>query len=113
MTIPCAVKDRRPAVGKGYLCISGERVAQTRSEILKSDREAALSGPVGCCYLGCKAIFFESLGCYNGDYPQILKCPSQGTNHEVTWTAEDIGCKDHADSPIWSHLLMTVKLLLR
>ena len=26
--------------------------------------------------------------------------------------AEDIGCKDHADSPIWSHLLMTVKLFL-
>ena len=26
--------------------------------------------------------------------------------------AENIGCKEHADSPIWSHLLMTVKIFL-
>ena len=74
MTIPCAVKDHRPVDGKGYFCTLGERVVQTRSEILKSDPEVALSGPVGCGYLGCKATFFESLGCYNEDYPQILKC---------------------------------------
>ena len=101
MTIPCAVKYHRPVVGKGYFFIPGERVAQTRSEILKSDPKVALSGP-----------FFESLGRYNEDYPHILKCQARGTNHDVTWMAEDIGCKEHADSPIWSHLLMTVKLFL-
>ena len=26
--------------------------------------------------------------------------------------AENIGCKEHADSPIWSHLLVTVKIFL-
>ena len=61
----------------------------TRSEILKSDPEVALSDPVGCGYLGCTATFFESLGCYNEDYPQILKCHARGTNHDVTWMAED------------------------
>ena len=33
-------------------------------------------------------------------------------NQDVHWMAEDIGCKEHADSPIWSHLLMTVKIFL-
>ena len=37
MTIPCSVKDHQPVEGKGYFCLSGERVAQTRSEIIKSD----------------------------------------------------------------------------
>ena len=56
--IPCAVKDHRPVPGKGYYCTLVERVAQTRSEILKSDPEVALSSLVECGYLGCKATFF-------------------------------------------------------
>ena len=30
MAIPCAVPDHKPAPGKGYFCLLGERLAQTR-----------------------------------------------------------------------------------
>ena len=83
MTIPCAVIDHRPVPGKGYFCTVGERVAQTKSEILKSDPEVALSGPWGAAIWAVKLPFLKSLGCYNEDYPQILKCQVRGTNHDV------------------------------
>ena len=34
-------------------------------------------------------------------------------NHDVRWAdPDDIDCVEHANSPYWSHLLMTVKILL-
>ena len=59
MTIPCAVKDHKPVDGKGYFCTLDERVAQTRSEILKSDPEVALSGPWGLAIWAVKQPFFN------------------------------------------------------
>ena len=47
MAIPCAVPDHKPVPGKGYFCLLGDRLAQTRSEIVKYEPEKALSGPVG------------------------------------------------------------------
>ena len=47
MVIPYSVKDHRPVEGNRYFCCLGKRVTLTRSEIIKSDPEAALSGPVG------------------------------------------------------------------
>ena len=61
MVTPCSVKDHHPVEGKGYFCCLVERVAQTRSEIIKGDPEAALSGPVICGYLGCKSSFFQAV----------------------------------------------------
>ena len=58
MAIPFAVIDHRPVLCKGYFCSLGERVPQTRSEILKSDPEVSLYGPLECGNLGCKAAFF-------------------------------------------------------
>ena len=85
--------------GKGYFCCLGKRVAQTRSEIIKGDPEAALSGLVGCGYLGCKATFFQAVQCYNEDYPQILRCKNRTTKHDVAWMEDDKGCKDHYETP--------------
>ena len=43
----------------------------------------------------------------------MLKCQARQPSHDVNWFDPDgDGCKDHADSPYWSHVLMTVKLLL-
>ena len=99
--------------GNGYFCCFGERVAKTRSEFIKGDPEAALSGPVGCAYLGCKSSFFQAVQCYNGDYPQVLRCENRSTKHDVTWMADETGCKAHYESPMWSHLMMTIKQNLK
>ena len=79
MVNPYSVKDHRPVEGKGYFCCLGERVAQTRSEIIKGDPEAALSGPVKCAYLGWKSSFFQAVQCYNGYYPQVLRYEDRST----------------------------------
>ena len=113
MATPCAVPDHKPVPGKGFFCLLGDRLAQTRSETVNSEPEKALEGPKGCGYLGCKSSFFDSLGCCNNDYPQVLKCQARMKNHDVNWPdPDDIGCAEHADFPYWSHLLMTVKILL-
>ena len=41
----------------------------------------------------------------------MLKCQARQPSHDVNWSDPDnIGCKEHPD--YWSHVLMTVKILL-
>ena len=60
MAIPCAVPDHKPVPGKGFFCLLGDMLAQTRSEIVKFEPEKALDGPKGCGYLGSKSTFNDS-----------------------------------------------------
>ena len=83
------------------------------SELVKYKPWEALQGPKGCGYLGCKSSFYDSIGCYLSEYPQVLKCQARQPLHDVNWSdPEGDGCKDHADSPYWSHVLIPVKLQL-
>ena len=105
--------DHKPVNGNGYFVLPGDCLATTRSEVVKYEPWKALQGPKGCGYLGCKSSFFDSIGCYINDYPQVLKCQARQPSHDVNWSDPDRdGCKDHADSPYWIHVLMTIKLLL-
>ena len=69
MAIPCAVPDHKPMPGKGFFRLLGDRLAQTKSEIVKIEPEKTLEGPKGYGCLECKSTFYDSLGCYNNDYP--------------------------------------------
>ena len=73
----------------------------------------ALQGPKGCSYLGCKSSFYDSIGCYLSEYPQVVKCQARQPLHDVNWSDPNGDrCKDHADSPYWSHVLITIKIQL-
>ena len=52
MATPCAVSDHKPVPGKGFFCLLGDRLAQTRAETVKSEPEKALEGPKGCSEQG-------------------------------------------------------------
>ena len=47
MATPCAVPDHKPVPGKEFICLLGDRLAQTRSEIVKFEPEKALEGLQG------------------------------------------------------------------
>ena len=113
MATPCAVAEHTPVDGKGYFVLPGDCLAATMSEVVKYEPWKALQGPKGCGYLGCKSSFYDSIGCFINDYLQVLKCQARQPSHDVNWSDPDReGCKDHADSPNWSHVLITVKLHL-
>ena len=58
-------------------------------------------------------IFLKVLGHTLPFTPQVLKCQSRQPLHDVVWADPDvIGCLDHPDSSYWSHVLMSVKLVL-
>ena len=45
----------------------GKKLAQSRSEVMKSDPETAIDGPVVCGYTGCTTKFFQALQRWNED----------------------------------------------
>ena len=67
MIVPCSVKDQHPVEGKGYMLCVGKKLAQSRSEVMKSDPETAIDGPVVCGYTGCTTKFFQALQRWNED----------------------------------------------
>ena len=72
-----------------------------------------MRGPKGCRYQGCRSNFFESIGAFIKLYPQVLKCQSREKLHDVIWADPEVeGCLEHTDSSYWSHVLMTVKMVL-
>ena len=113
MVTACSVVEHPPVQDKGYFVLPGDRLQASLSERVKTKPSEVLRGPKGCGYQGCRSNFFESIGAYIALYPQVLKCQSRQPLHDVVWAdPEVIGCLDHTDSSYWSHVLMTVKLVL-
>ena len=113
MGTACSVATHTPVQGKGYFVLPEDRLQAGLSKLIKSKPGDFLRGPKGCGYQGCRSNFFESIGAFIELYPQVLKCQSREKLHDVIWADPEVeGCLEHTDSSYWSHVLMTVKMVL-
>ena len=111
MATTCSVAEHPPVEGKGYFVLSGDRLQASMSELVKHKPWVVLQGPRGCGYLGCKSSFYDSIGSFLSQYPQVVKCQARQPLHDVDWSDPNgDGCKDHANSPYWSQVLVLVEL---
>ena len=75
MATPCSVVEHPP--GKGYFVLPGDCLQASMSELVKHKPWVVLQGPRGCGYLGCKSSFYDSIGSFLSEYPQVVKCQAR------------------------------------
>ena len=120
MMSPCGEKGHTPVPpepgvpGKGYFLISGSKLSSGRVELIKSDPDVAMKSEKGCGYPKCDSTWWDSLETYTHEYPKEVMCEQRENLHSVLWAdPEQDGCREHQDSPVWSHPNMAVRMCLK